>query len=195
MTEQIIQMPGGTDAQEAGWHALMDLSVDVPEGWTVVGGQMVHLWCAERGSSVVRPTDDADTVLDVRSHPQIHLAVTTSLKSRGFKPITSPDGIQHRWRNGDAVVDVLIPRHLGAAAQRRGAGGGPAIETPGHRRSSIVRSGCTSPSQDAPERSHGPPSSAPSSASLPRTRSSSTGTATDTWATSSHSPHSCAPRT
>lgn len=40
--------------QTASWHALLDLYERHPEGWTLVGGQMVHLHCAERDYS---PTD------------------------------------------------------------------------------------------------------------------------------------------
>lgn len=34
------------DKQTASWHALLDLYEAHPTGWTLVGGQMVHLWCA-----------------------------------------------------------------------------------------------------------------------------------------------------
>ncbi|MBO0901843.1 hypothetical protein J1G42_14760 [Cellulomonas sp. zg-ZUI222] len=37
----------------------MDLHSDMPVGWVLVGGQMVHLHCAERGAAPQRPTDDA----------------------------------------------------------------------------------------------------------------------------------------
>lgn len=131
MPEHIV-MPAMLPAQEAGWHALMDLQEDVAEGWTLVGGQLVHLWCAERGVSIARPTDDIDTVLDVRARPQALWDVTSALHRRGFIPETGPDGVQHRWVRGEAVVDVLIPRHLGLrAAGRHGVGGGRTIETPG----------------------------------------------------------------
>ncbi|MDQ0727880.1 hypothetical protein QFZ21_002880 [Microbacterium sp. W4I20] len=47
-------------------------------------------------------------------------------------PVFSADNVQHRWVRGDAVIDVLIPRHLGLrASRRRGALGGRTIETPG----------------------------------------------------------------
>lgn len=127
------KMPAATDAQRSSWYALMDLHSVKPTGWTLVGGQMVHLICAERGASPTRPTDDADTVLDVRAEPHVLLDVTRRLYDLGFEPAgTSPQGHQHRWRRGAAVVDILIPRHLGARAEnRKGAGGGTTIATPG----------------------------------------------------------------
>lgn len=130
--DQPIVMPVMTEAQEAGWHALMDLYEVIPDGWALVGGQLVHLWCAERGRSMARPTDDADAVLDVREHPDIHLEVTAALQQMGFTPKTNSDGVQHRWAKAKAVVDLLIPRHLGEyAAKKPGAGGGRTIATPG----------------------------------------------------------------
>ena len=44
----MIVLPPMLAAQTASWHALMDLYGRHPEGWTLVGGQMVHLHCAER---------------------------------------------------------------------------------------------------------------------------------------------------
>lgn len=80
----------------------------------------------------MRPTDDADTVLDVRAEPGILRDVTSQLVSLGFEPEgTSPQGHQHRWRKGAAVIDVLIPENLGErASSRTGAGGGTTIATP-----------------------------------------------------------------
>ncbi|SED73024.1 hypothetical protein SAMN04488554_0547 [Ruania alba] len=121
------------DEQAAGWHALLDLQSRHPSGWTLVGGQLVHLWCAARGSWPTRPTNDADAVLDVRGHPQALLEITSTLVDLGFTPDgTTRSGHQHRWIRGSATVDLLIPRYLGErAASRRGAGGATTIETPG----------------------------------------------------------------
>lgn len=45
----MIEMPALASAQEAAWHALLDLYSRQSEGWTLIGGQLVHLLCAERG--------------------------------------------------------------------------------------------------------------------------------------------------
>lgn len=65
----VVVMPVMSADQEAAWNALLDLHERVPRHWTLVGGQMVHLWCAERGWPQPRPTDDADAVVDVRADP------------------------------------------------------------------------------------------------------------------------------
>ncbi|MPV48981.1 hypothetical protein GCG21_02940 [Pseudactinotalea sp. HY160] len=133
MTDSLVDVPMLNDKQTAGWHALLDLYQAHPTGWTLVGGQMVHLWCAARQSWPTRPTDDADAVLDVRGHPHALLPVTTALSERGFTPDgTTWRGHQHRWVRDDATIDLLIPRFLGeTAANRVGIGGGTTLETPG----------------------------------------------------------------
>ena len=92
-----------------------------------------HLHCHERDASPSRPTDDGDTALDVRAHPEMLRMFTDALVDFGFVP-DSPSGfgVQHRWVRDLAVIDVLIPRHLGEnASSRLGAGGGPTIAAPG----------------------------------------------------------------
>lgn len=131
-----IVMPAMSDAQRDGWTALFDVYDAHPTGWTLVGGQMVHLWCAERRASPARPTIDLDTVLDVRGQPGdpgVLMTYTTVLADLGFAPDgTSPQGHQHRWVRGGAQIDVLIPSGVGErAAKRKGARGGTTLQTPG----------------------------------------------------------------
>lgn len=120
-------------AQESGWIGLLELFERLPRHWTLVGGQLVHYWCAVRGRWPERATDDADTVLDVRGEPHALLLVTGVLRDLGFAATgTTPTGHQHRWQRGDAVIDLLIPRHLGARADSRtGVSGGTTLATPG----------------------------------------------------------------
>lgn len=125
-------LPPMTDAQAAGWHALLEVHDRLPDHWTLVGGQMVHLHCAERGAAPPRPTDDLDAVLDVRADGRILHRFTSALVELGFTSAgTSPAGHQHRWTRAGAQIDVLIPRHVGErAATRRGAHGGTTLGTP-----------------------------------------------------------------
>jgi hypothetical protein len=128
-----VTLPPMTPAQTAGWRAMLDLYDIHSTGWTLVGGQMVHLHCAERGGSPARPTDDLDAVLDVRAEPNALLTFTTALTDMGFTSDGETwTGHHHRWVRGEATIDVLIPRSLGErAAQRTGASGGTTLETPG----------------------------------------------------------------
>jgi len=127
-----VSMPAMGEAQKQSWHALMDLYERVNSGWTLIGGQLVHLHCAERGASPTRPTNDIDTVVDIRASQMILATFTGVLKDMGFTPETSAEGIQHRWRRDKAQIDVLIPEGVGErAAARAGAGGARTIRAPG----------------------------------------------------------------
>ncbi|GAA0634462.1 hypothetical protein GCM10009547_43120 [Sporichthya brevicatena] len=128
-----VVMPPMTEAQEQAWLTLFQLSERLGRTWSLVGGQMVHLYCAERGFAPNRPTEDADTVLDVRGQPGIVGRFTRALMDLGWASAgESPDGHQHRWTRGAAQLDVLIPTHVGPrAAGRRGATGGTTVQAPG----------------------------------------------------------------
>lgn len=129
----MIDVPVASAGQEASWHALLDLHDAVPDAWVLVGGQMVHLHAAERGYQLVRPTDDADAVLDVKLRPTILHDVTATLVEMGFTSAgVSPSGIEHRWNRGEAQIDVLIPQGLGERLRAKvvGVSGSPTVETP-----------------------------------------------------------------
>lgn len=131
MTE-IIELPAMSDAQRDSWHALMDLYDRVDSDWALIGGQLVHLHCAERGFMPTRPTNDVDTVVNIRASPAMLMTFTGALQSMGFTPDTTGDGVQHRWPRDQAQIDVLIPEGIGErAAARSGAGGAPTIPAPG----------------------------------------------------------------
>ncbi|MFV2144844.1 hypothetical protein [Isoptericola sp. G70] len=128
----MIVLPRSGAELECAWGLLFDLQTAMPDDWTIVGGQMVLLHCAERGAFPTRATDDLDAVLDVRANGQVLRDFTARLYERGFRPTgTSPQGHQHRWQAGGATVDVLIPRHVGArAASRTGITNATTLETP-----------------------------------------------------------------
>lgn len=128
----VVIMPQMAPAQEQAWHALMEVHSVVSSGWTLIGGQLVHLHCAERGSPPLRPTTDIDAVLDVRADPGVLHTFTHALTRMGFAPVTTGDGLQHRWLRGAAQIDVLIPDGIGQrAAQRPGFHGAPTLSAPG----------------------------------------------------------------
>jgi hypothetical protein len=118
--------------QEAAWIALLELHERVPDEWTLIGGQMVHLHCAERGYEPRRSTNDADAVVNARA-PEILGSVTRTLVELGFDPgRPSAEGIQHRWTRDGAVIDVLIPEGTGErASKRHSASGFPTVAAPG----------------------------------------------------------------
>jgi hypothetical protein len=56
----MIVMPPMPPEQTASWLGVLDLYDHLGKGWTLIGGQLVHLYCAERGQFPVRPTNDVD---------------------------------------------------------------------------------------------------------------------------------------
>lgn len=129
----MIVLPVMPEEQTASWLGVLDLYDVLPEGWTLIGGQLVHLHCAERGRFSERPTNDADAVVDVRADPTILNTFTQALEDLGFASAgVSVEGRQHRWRRGKASIDVLLPEGIGErAVKRKGATGSPTLSTQG----------------------------------------------------------------
>ena len=111
--------------------AFLYLYEHLDTGWTLIGGQLVHLHCAESGQFPVRPTNDADTVIDVRADPTILHTFTKTLTDIGFKSAgISAEGRQRRWVRDQASIDVLLPEGIGERASlRRGVTGSPTLPT------------------------------------------------------------------
>lgn len=129
----MIVLPAMPPQQTASWMGLLDLHERLADGWTLIGGQLVHLHCAERGQYPVRPTNDADTVIDVRADPAMLATFTGVLTDLGFVSAgISAEGLQHRWIRGDASIGVLLPDGIGERASlRTGVTGSPTLPTAG----------------------------------------------------------------
>lgn len=80
----MIVLPDMPPEQTASWLGLLDLSERLADGWTLIGGQLVHLHCAERGAFPMRPTNDADTLIDIRADPMMLTTFTRTLTDLGF---------------------------------------------------------------------------------------------------------------
>ncbi|MCR1785399.1 hypothetical protein KVF89_22860 [Nocardioides carbamazepini] len=71
-------------------------------------------------------------MVNIRADQRMFTRFTAALAELGLTPETSGDGHQHRWLNGLAQVDVLIPEGVGArAAKLHGVGGAPTVSSPG----------------------------------------------------------------
>ena len=129
----MIVLPAMPEEQTASWLALLELYDNLPEAWTLIGGQLVHLHCAERGQFPERVTHDADTVVDIRAHPTTLLTFTKALTDLGFRSAgISAEGRQHRWVRDKASIDVLVPEGVGErATAREGVTGSPTLPAQG----------------------------------------------------------------
>ena len=130
---KVVALPFLLPAQSAAWNGLLDIADQFPDGWVLIGGQMVNLHCWEHDAKSHRPTDDVDAVLDIRATPTMLKKVTQYMVEIGFTSAgQSPEGHEHRWIRGDAQIDLLVASGLCERANSRtGVTGGTTISTPG----------------------------------------------------------------
>lgn len=97
------------------WRATAELASTLPVGsWTLVGAQMVFLLAYEHGLPIGRTSGDVDLLMDVRALTGATREAANALERLGYEmDPPSPDGMAHRFRRADAVVDVLGPDGIG----------------------------------------------------------------------------------
>lgn len=99
----------------AAWEAVDELAAksDI-DHWALLGGMMVMIQSARFGLAPSRVTDDADVVVDIRTHGRRALLdLAQTLVTMGFDVHTSPEGIT-RYVRGDARIDLLAPERTGS---------------------------------------------------------------------------------
>ena len=139
----VVRLPPLAGGQAESWRALIEIAPQLGHHWLLIGGQVVFLHEVERESTDVRPTNDIDLVVDLRIEPAALDRTHSVLTRAGFvQDLPSPEGIAHRYRRGQATIDVLAPDHMGTRAQLS-MGSGRTIEAPGTSqafgRASLVR--------------------------------------------------------
>ena len=109
----MVDLTGLDPASGAVWDALLDLATKQPEGWTLVGAQMVCLHGYERGRILARSTVDADLLVNVRAVQDGTAQFSQLLVDSGFE-LDGVDafGVGHRFTDGRVKIDVLAPDGL-----------------------------------------------------------------------------------
>ncbi len=126
----VVRLPPLVGGQAESWRALIEIAPQLGRHWLLSGGQMVFLHEVERESTDVRPTNDIDLVVDLRIDPAALGHTHTVLTRAGFsQDPPSPEGVAHRYRRGEATIDVLAPDHMGARTTLA-LGSGRTIEAP-----------------------------------------------------------------
>ncbi|MFB6577152.1 hypothetical protein ACFCYC_06840 [Streptomyces sp. NPDC056402] len=121
------------------WGVLFDLAEQVPDAWSLIGGQMVLLHGLEHGRTPPAASADLDVLADVQSDQQSLRRLVAALERLGFSPAgMSPQGnLLHRYQRGvepqRLVVDLLAPDNLGPRADLTTTPPGRTLEVPGGR--------------------------------------------------------------
>lgn len=129
-----------TSAQEEGWRVLLDLYEAFPDGWCIIGGQMVWLLAYEFGVQPMRATDDVDIVVDIRADNGLIRRLCAWLESRGFElEGIGTDNIGHRYVSttydgpGRVAFDILAPDNIEERAKLTTSPPARTLSAPGTR--------------------------------------------------------------
>jgi len=135
-----VPLIGMTPTQREGWEVLLDIAVDFPTGWCLVGGQMVWLHALEHGINPPRATEDVDVVVDVRADRAGIRRVCAWLTARNFAlEGINAEGIGHRYLRaaspgpGRVLFDVLAPDNLGQRVDLTTTAPARTLSAPGSR--------------------------------------------------------------
>src|SRR6185437_13205708 len=128
----VVEIPElGDDAHQM-WVELFHLAVNSPAPWVLIGAQMVAVHGWARGREQIRPSQDADLLVNVRTVTSGTELLGRALIERGYKfDGASPEGVGHRFHSGRVSLDVLGPDGLGARTSLRTVGGAHTVEVPG----------------------------------------------------------------
>jgi len=114
----VVDIPDRGDAFHEMWLELIRLSKEQPAPWTLIGAHMVALHGWMRGRVPIRPSKDADILVNVRMVSQGTAAVSQALVRDGYElNERSVEGHGHSFARGEVSFDVLAPDGLGSRAQ------------------------------------------------------------------------------
>lgn len=138
----MIPIPDVGDDSHRMWEELLDLAkIALP--WTLIGAHMVALHGWAQGREQIRPSRDADMLVDVRAVADGTAQLSRILVERRFSfEGVSPEGVGHRFVKEGVSIDVLGPDGVGERADLGTLGGGHTVRVPGGtqalRRSQLV---------------------------------------------------------
>jgi hypothetical protein len=139
----MIAIPDADDRVRDLWEALLELAAEHPDGWTLIGAQMVFLHALEHQADPPRMSVDLDVIIDIRLVPRGVRKMVGTLERLGYEfDGANNAGIGHRFVRGTVKVDVLAPDHVGERADVRTCAGARTVQVPGGtqalRRSELI---------------------------------------------------------
>jgi hypothetical protein len=128
----MIEIPELGDDFHAMWLELLELSADPPVDWTLIGAHMVALHGWSAGVDQIRPSRDADILVNARTVVGGTMQMSQRLIDRGYHlDGHSAEGVGHRLIRDRIRIDVLAPDGLGQRANLLTAGGAHTVQVPG----------------------------------------------------------------
>ncbi|MEO7818433.1 MAG: hypothetical protein ABIS18_04710 [Actinomycetota bacterium] len=128
----MIKIPDLGDEFHEMWTELMLLAETPPAPWVLIGAQMVVVLGWELGREQVRPSRDADVLVNARAVTDGTKRVSRALLTRGYElDGISSTGIGHRFVRGTVSIDVLGPDGIGERADLKTALGARTVRVPG----------------------------------------------------------------
>lgn len=83
----MVKLKPAGKLEQATWEALINLCEREPDGWTLIGAQMVTLHALENGYSPLRVSRDLDVLADVRVMSNATSQISKTLLEDGFELI------------------------------------------------------------------------------------------------------------
>jgi hypothetical protein len=111
----IVDIPDRGDAYHEMWVELMRLTEEQPALWTLIGAHMVALHGWAHGRDAIRPSRDADILVDVRVVTKgVHILSRALIRDGYVLSDKSVGGLGHSFARGEVSFDVLAPDGLGS---------------------------------------------------------------------------------
>jgi len=129
-----VVLPPLTGALDRLWDLVLDLADRLPpEGWVLVGGQMVMLHGLAAGRSATRASQDVDVLADLLTDRAGLSRCVQAVRQLELRPQPDSAGKVYRFRRptDGVVVDVLAPDHSPPRWSLRTAAGGDTIRVDG----------------------------------------------------------------
>lgn len=128
----MIEVPESGDGFHEMWTELFELERSSGVTWTLIGAHMVALHGWANGRDQIRPSRDADVLVDARALTGATAKVSSYLSDREFVlDGVSPEGVGHRFAHGAVSVDVLGPDGVGEKADLTTLGDAYTVRVPG----------------------------------------------------------------
>ena len=128
----MIVIPDLGDDLHRMWVELIILGEAAPVPWTLIGAQMVALHGWARGATRIRPSRDADILVDVRGVTAGTAKLARALLELGYTfDGATPEGVGNRFLKAGVRIDVLAPDGLGERVDIRTVAGARTVRVPG----------------------------------------------------------------